>query len=83
MDGAHRYRACKEVGIPIKSITKQLKDSFEEKLFQIEVNLQRRQMTTFQLIEVGYSLEGILTEKTKLRMSLGGTIVGVGNGNGK
>ena len=40
-------------------------------------------MNAYQRIEVGYSLEGILRENAKKRMSLGGTIVGVGNGNGK
>ena len=39
LDGVHRYLACKELGIPIKSITRQFNRSFEEKLFQIEVNL--------------------------------------------
>jgi ParB-like chromosome segregation protein Spo0J len=82
-DGAHRYRACKELGIPIDSIMKQFNDSFEENLFQIEINLQRRQMNAYQRIEVGYSLEGILRENAKKRMSLGGTIVGLGNGNRK
>lgn len=37
-------------------------------------------MNAFQRIEVGYSLEGILREKAKERMSLGGAIVGFGNG---
>ena len=83
LDGVHRYLACKVLGIPIKSITTQFNDSYQENLFQIEVNLQRRQMNAYQRIEVGYSLEGILRENAKKRMSLGGTIVGLGNGNRK
>ena len=83
LDGVHRYLACKELGIPIKSVTRQFNDSYQEKLFQIEVNLQRRQMNAYQRIEVGYSLEGILRENAKKRMSLGGTIVGLANGNRK
>ncbi len=58
LDGVPRYRACKELGISIKSITKQFKNPYQEKLFQIEVNLLRRQMTAFKRIEAGYSLEG-------------------------
>jgi ParB/RepB/Spo0J family partition protein len=83
LDGAHRYRACRELGVPIKYITKQINDSYQEKLFQIEVNLQRRQMNAFQKIEVGHLLERILGENAKARMSLGGTIVGLSNRNRK
>ena len=57
LDGAHRYRACKELDVPIQSITKQFKDSYQEKLFRIEVNLRRRQMNAYQRIEVGHTPE--------------------------
>jgi ParB-like chromosome segregation protein Spo0J len=80
LDGAHRYKACIELRIPIKYETKQLEDSSDEKLFQIEINLRRRQLNAYQKIEVGYRLEGVLKESAKTRMSLGGTIVGLGNG---
>jgi hypothetical protein len=79
LDGVHRHRACKELGLPIKTITKQIQDLSEERLFQIEVNLRRRQLNAYQRIEVGYSLEGILGENAKIRMSLGGVIIGLGN----
>ena len=35
LDGVHRYRACKELGVPIKSTTRLFKDPSEEKLFCI------------------------------------------------
>jgi hypothetical protein len=79
LDGVHRYRACKELGVQIRSITRQFKDPSEEKLFRIEVNLRRRQLNVCQKIEVGYNLEGILRENAKTRMSLRGFIVGLGN----
>jgi ParB-like chromosome segregation protein Spo0J len=79
LDGVHRYLACKELGVPIKYITRQFNDPSEEKLFRIEVNLRRRQLNAYQKIEVGYHLEKILRENAKTRMSLGGVIVGLGN----
>jgi ParB-like nuclease family protein len=79
LDGVHRYRACKELGVPIKYITRQSKDPSEEKQFRMEVNLRRRQLNAYQKIEVGYHLERILRENAKTRMSLGGVIVGLGN----
>ena len=59
---------------------KQFKDLSEETRFQIEVNVLRRHLNTFQKIELGYSLEGILRENAKRRMSLGGIIGGLANG---
>jgi len=79
VDGHHRFRACKELGIPLQFQTKEFKDSLEEKEFLIEVNLRRRQLNEFERVEIGYSLENIEKEKAKRRMSLGGQIVGLAN----
>ena len=79
VDGHHRFRACKELGIPLQFQTKEFKDSLEEKEFLIEVNLRRRQLNEFERIEIGYSLENVEKEKAKRRMSLGGHIVGLVN----
>jgi hypothetical protein len=38
-------------------------------------------MNAFQMIELGHFLQEILREKAKSRMSLGWTIIGLGNGN--
>jgi hypothetical protein len=40
LDGHHRFRACKELAIPLQFYTKELKDSLGEKQFLIEVNLK-------------------------------------------
>jgi 16S rRNA G966 N2-methylase RsmD len=79
LDGLHRFRACKELGIPLHYHTEEFKDSLEEKQFLIEVNLRRRQLNEFQRVEIGYSLENIEKERAKRRMSLGGQRVGLAN----
>ena len=79
LDGHHRFRACKELGIPLQYHTEEFKDSLEEKQFLIEVNLRRRQLNEFQRVEIGYSLENIEKERAKRRMSLGGQRVGPAN----
>jgi site-specific DNA-methyltransferase (adenine-specific) len=79
LDGHHRFRACKELGIPLQYHTEEFKDSLEEKQFLIEVNLRRRQLNEFQRVEIGYSLENIEKERAKRRMSLGGQRVGLAN----
>ncbi|PWU81204.1 MAG: hypothetical protein DLM72_08090 [Candidatus Nitrosopolaris wilkensis] len=79
LDGHHRFRACKELRIPLLFRTKEFKDSLEEKQFLIEVNLRRRQLNEFQRVELGYSLEDIEKERAKRRMSIGGHIVGLAN----
>jgi ParB-like chromosome segregation protein Spo0J len=79
VDGHHRFRACKELGIPLQFHTKEFKDPLEEKEFVIEVNLNRRQLNIFEKVQLGYSLEHIEKERAKRRMSLGGHIVGLAN----
>ncbi|MDQ6863929.1 MAG: ParB N-terminal domain-containing protein [Thermoproteota archaeon] len=79
LDGHHRFRACKELRIPLQFHTKEFKDSLEEKGFVIEVNLRRRQLNGFQRVELGYSLEDIEKERARRRMSFGGHIVGLAN----
>jgi hypothetical protein len=79
LDGHHRFRACKELGIPLQFQTEEFNDSLEEKQFLIEVNLRRRQLNEFQRVEIGYSLENIEKERAKRRMSLGGQRAGLAN----
>jgi ParB-like chromosome segregation protein Spo0J len=43
-----RFRACKELGIPLQYYTKEFKDLLNEKEFVIEPNLRRRQLNGFQ-----------------------------------
>ncbi len=79
LDGHHRFRACKELGIRLQFHTKEFKNSLDDRQFLIEVNLRRRQLNEFQRVEIGYLLEDIQKEKAKRRMSLGGYIVGLAN----
>ncbi len=79
LDGHHRFRACKELGIPLQFHTEEFKDSLEEKQFLIEVDLRGRQLNEFQRVEIGYSLENIEKERAKRRISLGGQRVGPAN----
>jgi hypothetical protein len=67
LDGHNRFRACKELGIPLQYHTKGFDDPLEEKKFIIEVNLNRRHLTEFQKAEQGYLLEGIEGELAKRR----------------
>ena len=59
LDGHHRYRACKELGIVPKTETKEFSNQIEEKEFIITINLHRRQLNSFQIAELGVKLEEI------------------------
>ena len=74
LDGHHRYRACKELGIVPKTETKEFSNQIEEKEFIITINLHRRQLNSFQIAELGVKLEEIEKEKAKLRLSKAGKI---------
>lgn len=67
LDGHNRFRACKELGIPVQYLIRKFDDALEEKRFVIEVNLTRRHINDFERAEIGYTLEGIEAEKAKLR----------------
>jgi 16S rRNA G966 N2-methylase RsmD len=67
LDGHNRYRACKELAIPVQYSIKEFDDPFEEKKFVIEVNLTRRHINDFKRAEIGYTLERIEAEKAKGR----------------
>ena len=79
LDGNHRFRACKELGIPLQFQTKELKDSLDEKELVIELHLRRLQLNEYQRVELGYSLVVLEKARAKRRMSLGGHLVGLAN----
>jgi len=68
LDGHHRFRACKELGIPLQFTTKNFEDLLHEKEFVIEVNLKRRHINEFQKAELGYILEDIQGALAQARM---------------
>ena len=74
LDGYHRYRACKELGIDPKIEIKEFSDPIDEKEFIIIINLNRRQLNSFQIAELGVKLEEIEKENAKLRLSKAGKI---------
>ena len=74
LDGYHRYRACKELGIDPKIEIKEFSDPIDEKEFIITINLNRRQLNSFQIAELGIKLEEIEKEKAKVRLSKAGKI---------
>lgn len=69
LDGHHRLKACRELGItPRFEVWRCFEDDkLAEKEFVIEVNLRRRQLNAFQRAELGYVLYLIEKEKAKQR----------------
>jgi hypothetical protein len=67
LDGHNRFRACKELEIPVQYSIIKFDDPLEEKKFVIEVNLTRRHINDFERAEIGYTLERLEAEKAKRR----------------
>jgi ParB-like chromosome segregation protein Spo0J len=63
LDGHHRMRACKELGIPISFTTRNYKDKpLEELKFVVHTNLVRRHLDEFQKAEIGIKMEKIVRQ---------------------
>jgi len=67
LDGHHRLRVCLELGIQLKFETKRFNNPLLEKKFVIESNLRRRQLTSFQRVEMAVPLLEIEKELAKER----------------
>jgi ParB-like chromosome segregation protein Spo0J len=67
IDGHHRFKACKELGITPKIEIQEFSDSISEKEFIITINLNRRHLNQFQISLLGYKLEEIEKQKAKIR----------------
>lgn len=65
LDGHHRFRACKELGVNPKTQTKTFDDPLLEKRFVILVNLDRRHLKDFQRAELGVPLLEIESQLSK------------------
>jgi ParB-like chromosome segregation protein Spo0J len=63
LDGHHRYKICEELGIEPKFEVIDFADEFEEQLFVIEANLQRRQLSNFQRVELELKMESIYKKR--------------------
>jgi ParB-like chromosome segregation protein Spo0J len=72
LDGHHRYRACMELGIEPDFEVRKFEDKLLEKKFVIEVNLRRRHLNNFQLVELAVPLLEIEKALAKKRQAAGG-----------
>ena len=72
LDGHHRFKACVELNIKPTIEFKNFSNSLHEKLFVIDSNLNRRQLSTFARIELALSKKPILQEIARNNMVLGG-----------
>ncbi len=82
LDGYTRLKACKELGIKPRTMIREFKDALEEQKFIIEINLKRRHLILFQIIELGHKLEEIESKNAQKRQSVAGKIYGRGK-NGR
>jgi len=69
LDGHHRLRACKDVNVIPRFQVKKFDSKDKERLYVMETNLYRRQLSVFQEVELRSEIERI---KAKDRMVLGG-----------
>lgn len=74
LDGHHRWRACQELGLEVRSDIKDFNDPLLEKRFVIEANLKRRHLNDYQRAELATALEPIERELAKRRMSEAGKV---------
>jgi len=72
LDGHHRFRACIELAIEPDFEVRKFDDKLLEKKFVIEVNLRRRHLNNFQLVELAVPLLEIEKALSKKRQSEGG-----------
>jgi ParB-like nuclease domain len=83
LDGHHRYRACKELGIKPITVTKDFPDKLSETLHVIDSNLTRRQLNNYQKTKLALKLKPILEQIAKMNMSVGGKNKSKGKDNDK
>lgn len=65
LDGHHRFKACQEIAIEPKRVTKDFPDKLHEQIFVIDSNLQRRHLNNFQRTELALKSKSILEEIAK------------------
>jgi ParB/RepB/Spo0J family partition protein len=65
LDGHHRYRACKELGIKPIFVVKKFDNIFDEKLYVIDSNLKRRHLKTHERAALSHERHKTLAEKAR------------------
>jgi len=84
LDGHHRYRICKELNIKDVFVEYEtFENKLEEKLWVINANLRRRNLSTVWRAKLGIEREKIYKEIGKERMKQGGEIGGGLAGRGR
>lgn len=72
LDGHHRYKACKTLGIAPRIKVMEFDDPLFEKIFILDCNRARRQLTVFQKCEIQLKKKALLSQLARRHMSLGG-----------
>jgi len=73
LDGHHRYKICQDLGLvpQVESRPRQFPNKLYEKLFVIDMNLQRRQLTPYVRGRLALMTKPILEEIARQRMLSG------------
>lgn len=74
LDGHHRFKACLETGVMPRFEPKHFNSKLDEKIYVIESNVIRRQLTTYQKTFLGKKLEPLISEKNRQKMLSGNPI---------
>jgi hypothetical protein len=74
LDGHTRFRACKELDLEPRIMTREFEGPLQEQQFIIQINRNRRHLTPFQRIELECKYNTIQSELAKKRMSEAGKI---------
>jgi len=72
LDGHHRFKACKDVGVLPRFTIKSFDTKIAEEIYVIETNVIRRQLNQYQSTILGLKLEKNYAIKAKERLSTGG-----------
>jgi ParB/RepB/Spo0J family partition protein len=68
LDGHHRYKACRELGLEPKTAIVTFKTKDEERLFVINTNLNRRQLSLYQRAALALKKKPVLAKLAKENM---------------
>jgi len=67
LEGHHRLRACEELGVEPTVNVRDFDDNLKEKAFVLETNIVRRQLNSFQKIELSKPLQELEAELARKR----------------
>jgi len=74
LDGHHRYKICKELGIAPEYEIKHFENVIDEEIYVIESNVIRRHIPVYVKVELAKPLEKLYAERAKQR-KLNGTLL--------